>query len=328
MPKVNLSDGPSVYSSDSNKSDLGKSNSIELTTGDKLKRNHLKNNTQRPYRWDLLLRYRLIEIIALWEGRLTTNSLQTAFGIGRQQASKDINNYIKDVAPQNLTYDKTLKGYAPTEMFTPKVSSGDINEYLQLISSRQDLMTQFESLNVQQTNTELLNPLMRKVNPEYVRPILQAARENKRIDISYASLTNPVNDGRVIAPHTLVFNGYRWHIRAYCEKSGEFRDFLLSRLTEKPETTLQSEVTIADDVAWNTQVEIQVVPDQRLNAHQQKVIAQDYGMEEQLLKINTRGALVQYVMQLLRLDVANTSPLASQIMIRNQDELSPWLFNQ
>jgi hypothetical protein len=44
-------------------------------------------------RWDLLLRYRTIEIIALWEGRLTTNHLCATFGIGRQQASKDINTY-------------------------------------------------------------------------------------------------------------------------------------------------------------------------------------------------------------------------------------------
>ncbi|MCX9562645.1 WYL domain-containing protein, partial [Vibrio cholerae] len=28
-----------------------------------------------PIRWDLLFRYRMIEIIALWEGRLTTNHL-------------------------------------------------------------------------------------------------------------------------------------------------------------------------------------------------------------------------------------------------------------
>ncbi len=37
-------------------------------------------------RWDLLLRYRTIEIIALWEDRLTTNHLCDTSGIGRQQA--------------------------------------------------------------------------------------------------------------------------------------------------------------------------------------------------------------------------------------------------
>ncbi|EIW90048.1 hypothetical protein AGRI_02640 [Alishewanella agri BL06] len=46
-----------------------------------------------PLRWELLMRYRLIEIVALWEGRLTTNHLCNSFGIARQQASKDINAY-------------------------------------------------------------------------------------------------------------------------------------------------------------------------------------------------------------------------------------------
>ena len=63
-----------------------------------------------PIRWDLLFRYRLIEIVAYWEGRLTTNHLVNSFGIGRQQASRDINSYLKDIAPNNLIYNKHLKG--------------------------------------------------------------------------------------------------------------------------------------------------------------------------------------------------------------------------
>ncbi|PAO90322.1 hypothetical protein BV581_21155, partial [Stutzerimonas stutzeri] len=40
-------------------------------------------------RWDLALRYRLIETVAWWEGRLTTGHLMQSFGISRQQASAD-----------------------------------------------------------------------------------------------------------------------------------------------------------------------------------------------------------------------------------------------
>jgi predicted DNA-binding transcriptional regulator YafY len=53
-------------------------------------------------RWDLILRYRMIEVIVLWEGRLTTNHLQDAFGISRSQASKVINQYITDVSGEYL----------------------------------------------------------------------------------------------------------------------------------------------------------------------------------------------------------------------------------
>lgn len=78
--------------------------------------------TQWPLRWDLLSRYRLIEIIAYWEGRLTTKHLIDAFGIGRQQASKDINTYLKTIAPGNLVYDKYIKGYRPSQAFIPKLT--------------------------------------------------------------------------------------------------------------------------------------------------------------------------------------------------------------
>ena len=63
-------------------------------------------------RWEQLLRYRFIEIIVLWEGRLTTRHLCEVFGIGRQQASKDINNYKRTIGPGNLEYDSQQKATA------------------------------------------------------------------------------------------------------------------------------------------------------------------------------------------------------------------------
>ncbi len=53
----------------------------------------------------------MIEVITQWERRLTANHLIKSFGIGRQQASKDIKTYLAEVAPDNLVYDKQLKGY-------------------------------------------------------------------------------------------------------------------------------------------------------------------------------------------------------------------------
>jgi hypothetical protein len=38
-------------------------------------------------RWDLALRYRLIETVAWWEGRLTTGHLMQSFGISRQPSA-------------------------------------------------------------------------------------------------------------------------------------------------------------------------------------------------------------------------------------------------
>jgi predicted DNA-binding transcriptional regulator YafY len=260
---------------------------------------------QWPQRWDLLLRYRLIEIIALWEGRLTTNHLCNTFGIGRQQASGDINNYIRDIAPGNLEYDRTLKGYRPTPEFTPQVTLGVVDDYLHLMARNKELSNTFEQLSLQITN------------------------QQKRLDVDYVSIQNPSREGRIIVPHTLVYTGFRWHVRAWCEKNQEYRDFVLSRFRGIPEMMEASPNGAENDTAWNTRVTLKIKADPRLKKEQRAVVAQDYGMKRGVLKIETRAALAQYVLQALRIEVhtIHAKPEAQQIVVDNLDEVQEWLFS-
>ncbi len=283
--------------------------------------------TKWPFRWELLLRYRFIETIALWEGRLTTRHLCDTFGIGRQQASKDINNYIREVGPGNLVYDKYLKGYKPTEAFSPRVTMGLADEYLHLMARNNELMNVFESLALNVANVQVLSVPVRDVRPEVLRPIMQAARQQRRLEVDYVSLNNPDREGRIIVPHTLVYTGLRWHVRAWCEKHQEYRDFVLSRFRDTPEIMDESEHGSEGDADWHRKVTIRLVPDQRLSPAQREVVEVDYGMEDGALVVHTRARLVPYVLQLLRVDTgAAVDPRAQQIVVENRDELAPWLF--
>ena len=286
------------------------------------------NNKKWPIRWDLLLRYRLIEIIALWEGRLTTNHLIDTFGIGRQQASKDINAYLEQVGPGNIEYDRFLKGYKPTETFKPKVTSGIADEYLQLLSRNNELTDTFDSLSLAVANTEVLSVPVRNVKPEVIRAIVRAAREKRRLEVDYVSVSSPNREGRVIVPHTLVFTGVRWHVRAWCEKNGDYRDFVLSRFRGDVDMMDISDHTIKHDDNWNTPVTIKIKPDSRLEKAQQKVVAEDWGMTRNKLDITVRGSLVQYALQSLHIDanMVQAKAEAQQIVISNLDEVKPWLF--
>lgn len=289
----------------------------------------MKRQEDWPLRWDLLLRYRLIEIIALWEGRLTTNHLCTAFGIGRQQASADINAYLSGMGKGNLEYDRVLKGYIPSADFHPQVTTGTADEYLHALARNNDLSQTFETLQLQTPNTEVLQLPIRDVKPALVRALVQAARTGKRLEVEYASLENPVPEGRIIAPHTLVYTGLRWHVRAWCEKNQAYRDFVLSRFRGTPEILNEvSEQSLQRDERWNKRVTVRIKPDSRLTPDQRKIIAQDYGMNRQVLRIETRMALVQYLLNLLRLDwkAINPDPKAQQIVIDNLDEVKDWLF--
>jgi predicted DNA-binding transcriptional regulator YafY len=281
-----------------------------------------------PFRWELLLRYRFIETIALWEGRLTTRHICDTFGIGRQQASKDINNYIRDVAPGNLEYDKFLKGYKPTPEFQPRVTAGLADEYLHLMARNNELMNVFESLALNVANVEVLTVPVRDVKPEVLRPIMQAARQQKRLEVDYVSINNPDREGRIIVPHTLVFTGVRWHVRAWCEKNQEYRDFVLSRFRALPEILGDSPHGADGDTDWNDRVSIRVVPDPRLRREQRQVVEVDYGMSGGCLEIQTRAKLVPYALKLLHLDPneQHEDPTAQQIVVDNLEQLKPWLF--
>ena len=282
-----------------------------------------------PIRWELLLRYRYIETIALWEGRLTTRHLCDSFGIGRQQASKDINHYIRNIGPGNLVYDKYLKGYKPTDEFEPRLTRGLADEYLHLMARNSELTTMFDSLALTPANVEVLTVPVRDVRPQTLRPIMQAARLQKRLEVDYVSIKNPDREGRIIVPHTLVYNGLRWHVRAWCEKNLEYLDFVLSRFRDTPEILDNSEHGIDGDTEWNTLVTVRIIPDPRLSAEQQQVIEVDYGMQSGALQITTRGKLVPYALKLLHIDPAaeHADPTAQQIVVENRAALERWLFD-
>jgi predicted DNA-binding transcriptional regulator YafY len=146
--------------------------------------------------------------------------------------------------------------------------------------------------------------------------------------VEYVSFNTPAPEVRVIAPHTLVFSGARWHLRAYCEKNRDYRDFVLSRFRGEADLMDTSPNPADADLAWNTGVDIHVVPDTRLDAHQRAIIERDYGMTDGRLSIRTRGALVQYMLQLLRVDpnILDAKPHAQQIIVENLAEIRRWLF--
>lgn len=287
----------------------------------------MPNNTSWPFRYDLLQRYRLIEIIALWEGRLNAQHLQTYFGIGRQQASKDINNYLSEVGLGNLIYNRSLKGYEPSDTFAPKLTQGVVDEYLQLVHRNGDLATTFEQLPLGLEYSHTLPLPTFKVRPEILRPIIQACQKHQRLEVDYRSVNAPDKSGRIIVPYAIVHSGVRWHVRAWCEKNEGFRDFVLTRFYDIPEVVGPATVN-PNDVSWETRVNISFMPDPRLRIEQQAVVANDFGMTENRLVVTVRAALIPYLLQMMRVDVHKIEgdPVAQQIVIENFDAIKQWLF--
>ena len=263
--------------------------------------------TLKELTWDQTLRFRLLEIVLQWEGRLTTNHLCTAFNIGRQQASRDINLYLNGYSPEGLVYDKSLKGYKPTAKFVPRFSEGTVDEYLMLLHREKQHQRQHEAgvltlplMDLRYGHIEILDVPNRHIEPVIVRGLVQAARSQLRVDVDYVSLSSEERSGRNIVPHTLVYDGIRWHVRAYCEKKGEYLDFVMSRFRGTPELLNASEHGRKQDREWNTQVTAVVVPNPELSTTQQAIIASDYAMVEGKLLITQRIPLLHYALERLQ----------------------------
>ena len=245
-------------------------------------------------KYEALLRLRTVELIALWEGRLITNQLSDWFGVSRQQASADIQRYISEINPDALIHDPSVKGYVPSPDFKPVLSSGHISDYLNLLNS----LNNQPMLHVQEsTAISMVQLPNRAVRPEVVREVIKACRQQRQLHIRYASIQNPIPSDRVIAPHTLVYSGFRWHLRAWCYKHSQYRDFVLSRIYGTPVLDKASEYNAEQDEQWQTTIELRLIPNVLLTVEQQALVAHDYAMSDQQFVLEVRQALAQYSLQ-------------------------------
>ncbi|GGB45599.1 WYL domain-containing protein [Oceanisphaera marina] len=270
-------------------------------------------------------RFWLIELLANWEGRITNGHLQHYFQLGRQQASKVINQY-QDAYADQLMYCASAKSFLPTPTFKPEYISIDVAEYLNWISGQSAHLPLAD--DKYQLAHAILAPPARKVSPHIMRPLVQAIRQGERLEVDYGAVSNPDNGGRIIVPIRFVNTGRRWHLRAWCEKAQDYRDFVLSRLHGIPSPEGKCLGPLPADTAWQTQLTLRFKPDPRLTDAQQAALIHDYDMTNGELILTTRAALAHYLLQEMQVNIKmlDGNPAAQQLILLNHDEIKPWLF--
>lgn len=267
-----------------------------------------------PFSW-------LIELLAYWEGRVQPAQLASIKAISRQQASKKLKDFLSE-NPEALHYHSREKTYRPTSKFFPRHINRDVGQYLSWVTG-QSAHHDAIPANI------CLEPPRRPITPELMRPLMQALREGRRIEVNYVSINNPNREGRIIVPHHLVNTGQRWHVRAWCEKSQSFRDFVLGRFQGAAELLDKSTVNSSSDLGWQTEISILIAPDPRLSPEQRQVIEYEYAMHSGQLDIRTRACLASYKLQLLNLNprMLEGNAKAQQLIIVNKNDIEKWLFN-
>ena len=273
-------------------------------------------------RWGVEQKLQFIEFRLFWEGHVNRSDLIDKFGVSPNQASGDLNRYIA-LAPDNMVYDKSGKNYVRASAFRPLFLKPDATQFLsQVRSVAEGIITPEEAWIGNLPAFDATPAPARGIDPVVLRSIVTANKRHEAIEVLYQSMSAPDPEWRWIAPHALAFYGFRWHARSFCEKSGEYRDFVISRILETRQTRAAKKQAVLD-AAWEEVVELEVGPHPDLSPNQRRVIELDYGMENGSVTIQVRRALLYYALKRLGLDTDPSArkPQDQQIVLMNRGKV-------
>jgi predicted DNA-binding transcriptional regulator YafY len=212
----------------------------------------------------------------------------------------DLTRY-QQLAPANMTYDKSAKTYLASPEFRPSFFKPDADAYLNSLRSISD-----EIVSPDETWLSRIPPFAalsvprRSVNAEHLRAILATIQSKAALQIRYQSMSRPNPTWRWISPHALGFDGFRWHTRALCHLDHTFKDFALPRILDIGETAPADAGGYKDD-QWNEMIVLRVAPHPALTEAQRRAIEIDYGMKKGIFEIKVRAALAYYALRRLGL---------------------------
>jgi predicted DNA-binding transcriptional regulator YafY len=266
----------------------------------------------RRMRWSVENRLEFIEFRLFWEGTLNRSDIVDYFGVSVPQASNDLARY-QELAPRNIEYDRSAKRYFATAAFKPVFKQPDAERYLnQLRSIGNHVLEPHETWLASIPSFEAMPIPRRRVDPLILRSLLAAIRNQRSIHVHYQSMTRPDSLWRWITPH----------VRAFCHLRRTFQDFLLPRFLEVGDHG-EAGANGGVDSIWNEFIDVELKPHPALTKAQRRVVALDFGMKGESIKIPVRLALLYYFLKRLNLegDAEKRSPREQHVVVANNEDV-------
>lgn len=275
--------------------------------------------------WGLESRLQFIDFRLRWERRINRMDLTEHFGISVPQASLDIAKYT-ELAPNNLTYDRSSKTYTAAPSFRPLYQRSSAQRYLaELLATKLGVVESTASFIGSAPETDWAPSPWRTIDEQTVELVVRAIRQQEAIRVSYQSMTSLNESIRLLSPHALGYDGFRWHVRAFCHKRQRFSDFVLARIL-RIDGIEPSQVDFSQDTHWHTVLTLILAPHPDLPAAKKRVLELDYGMEDGQVKLPCRQAFLYYTLRRLGLHTKEApDPLAQQIALKNRDDIQPYI---
>lgn len=275
--------------------------------------------------WGVKKRLQFIEFHLLFKREINSRTLVMRFGISRQQASGDIKLY-KDLYPENLLpYSAADKSYRPSKAFIPHFISEN------LTSSVGEM---FEDLS-DSKSIETIPTLNRSQVRGLLSKIMLAIESESDIQAVYKSANSPFGVKRTLKPCGIAYVGNRPHLRAYCYDHSQYRDFVLSRFSTKPELIAprSSQVELPNDTDWLDVITVVLKANPHLCEDGQHLIIEEYDLDK-ASPINVRKSLLHYFFAHNNMPVndddfslAKKQPWSFPVLAGNWEECRGYLFS-
>lgn len=251
-------------------------------------------------------RLQFIESVAYWEGGIDRPRVTKVFSVTQNHVTKDFRLY-RQAFPGNLDYVLSERIYRPSASFQPKLASGRPDEYLSLLrSSAECQSTALMPVMGEGVSSVTLPVPIGQIEPDVLFAVTRAIKRRLCLRLKYQGLRVDTPAIRTIWPHGLVFAGFRWHVRAYDEKSESYEDLVLSRILSATQCDNTHVTELPVDAAWNEEITIEIIPSAHLNQIQQEVIATEYSMTKRngwVWSVSLKQCLIPYFFRVHRFDL-------------------------
>lgn len=237
-------------------------------------------------------RLKHIELRLRFLGEVRRPDLMQRFGIQSAAASRDLALY-KELAPGNIDYESRGKRYVLGAKFAPLFPT----------PSHQVLSWLAEQLgDATAPSSDALLPCLMPSRLSFpgldvLACVTRAIHLGQVLSIRYHSISSG-ESCREIVPFALLDTGLRWHVRAFDRKSKDFRDFVLTRISEPtsgPDVAPLRHELPEHDVQWTRIVELDLVP--HPNQPRPDITLMDYDMPSGVLRLKLRAALAGYALR-------------------------------
>lgn len=264
-------------------------------------------------------RLAFVELRLRFIGEIRRQDLVARFGIQAAAATRDLRQY-KELGPRNLEYDTKGKVYVRGEWFRP-VFDFPAERVLTWLSQG---FGDGEPLRLRSLVACEGSELSHRLDLEMLSTLTRAIHKKSAVEISYRALSSGLTT-REIVPFALADNGQRWHVRGYDRRSGDFRDFVLTRIADARLLAgpVQEHETPAQDIQWNRIAEIELVP-HPANVQHPDTIEAEYGMQGGVLRMRVRAAMAGYLMRRWNVDCTEDHSLKGaefHLWLRNRQAL-------